>query len=161
VTNDSCLQLSSIEIAKELECSLDEPIKKNSINVDAYIEKAYTSFKDYLINVGSFIADDQTPTIKKARSILIPIIKEKSELSDASKQKLITARILIEQGNVKLAKKIIDLKKELNKGLFDDEASSITFIENFVSKHLKNLEISSSNSDVNPQVVISLVNTPQ
>lgn len=156
VNSDNCQQISTIEMAKILECEMNEPNAESSKHYEELQKMAITAYMDYLVNVGLFIADDQNASIKKARRILIPLIRN-LELTDNSKQKLIAARSLIEQGNLKLANKIIELDKNLNNNLFGDEKSKIQFIENYVLTHLSKLQ--NNIIDSAPQVTLSLEHT--
>jgi superfamily II DNA or RNA helicase len=156
VNREGCEQISTIEMAKYLECSIDEPRVEPGSDFNNFQQMAIAAFNDYRINAGSFLAADQNKIIKQARNIIIPLIRNNKSSTEVFKQKLVTARSLIEQGNIKLARAIIDLDNNLTKTLFNDGTSKLQFIENFVSRHLQNLDNANNASNLKPKIVLSL-----
>jgi superfamily II DNA or RNA helicase len=155
VNDEGCNQISTIEMAYQLECSIDEPLINGIFTNPEWEQMAIASFKDYLINVGSFISVDKTKVVSTALKILVPLIKTSKGLSEQSKKKLIIARGLIEQGNSKLANSIIDLNKKLQNTLFDTEDNKLAFIENFITNHLSSLQNTNQTFASEPKIVLS------
>jgi len=149
-------QLSPIELAELLQCNENEPSalplpEKWEIVRD----RVYITFNEYLINSGLTTSSDISKSSKKARGILGDIIKNENLLPQEIKNKLITAKGLISQGNDTLARQIIKLDTLLQKSLFD--ADKIGFITDFVERHLKNIkQTSKAKNEIEPYTVLSV-----
>jgi superfamily II DNA or RNA helicase len=149
-------QLSPIEMAESLQCNEAEPSALPlPENWEIVRDRVYLTFDEYLKNSGLITSSHLSPQSKKALGILVGIIKNEKTLPEVVKQKLITARGLITQGNVTVAKHILELDKSLNASLFNDDKS--TFIIEFVERHLKDIQlIAKANNIIEPYTVLSV-----
>jgi superfamily II DNA or RNA helicase len=149
-------QLSPIELAELLQCNVDElsalplPEKWEIVR-----DRVYLTFDEYLKNAGLITSSHLSPQSKKGLSILGGIIRNEKSLPVEIKDKLITAKGLISQGNDTLARQIIKLDASLQKSLFQDE--KLGFITDFVDRHLKNIKLKAkANNSIEPYTVLSV-----
>ena len=149
-------QVSPIDMAETIQCELDEP---NALPLpegwEATQERVFITFNEYMINAGLVMSSHLSPQINKALKILVGIIKKEKSLPIEVKNKLITARGLISQGNETLARQIIKLDASLQKSLF--ESDKLPFIIQYVEQHLKNIQNKTvQNNSFEPFTVISV-----
>lgn len=146
--NGDAVQLSPIQIAESFECEPSEPI---SLPLPEYFkvheENAHIMFNEYLINAGLIMASNLSNNTKKATEILVKLLKNEKNLPEDTIQKLVIARGLIKQGNDTIARNIIKLNDALKNSLFEED--KISFIKQYVEKHLYNIENALRNKDVN------------
>jgi hypothetical protein len=118
-------------------------------------DRVYLTFDEYLKNAGLITSSHLSPQSKKGLSILGGIIRNEKSLPVEIKDKLITAKGLISQGNDTLARQIIKLDASLQKSLFQDE--KLGFITDFVDRHLKNIKLKAkANNSIEPYTVLSV-----
>jgi len=146
--NGDAVQLSPIQIAESFECEPSEPI---SLPLPEYFkvheENAHIMFNEYMINAGLIMASNLSNNTKKATEILVKLLKNEKNLPEDTIQKLVIARGLIKQGNDTIARNIIKLNDALKNSLFEED--KISFIKQYVEKHLYNIENALRNKDVN------------
>ena len=153
-------QLSPIELAEIMQCSLDEP---NALPMPegwkSTEETVISVFNEYLINAGLITSSHLSTQCRNALSILVHLIRTEKNIPEDVKQKLVTARGLITQGNETLARQIIKLNAILQKSLFEDD--KLNFINEFVERHLNNLKKSVTQNNTNdPFTVITMALKP-
>lgn len=153
-------QLSPIEMAEIMQCDMEEPSALPMPESWKSTEEAVISvFNEYMINAGLITSSHLSTQCKNALSILVHLIRTEKNIPEDVKQKLITARGLITQGNETLARQIIKLNTILQKSLFEGE--KLNFINEFVDRHLTNLKKSAvQNNTNNPFTVISMALKP-
>jgi hypothetical protein len=140
-------QISPIQMAELLQCSEKEPSALPlPENWEIVRDRVYITFNEYLINSGLTTSSDISKSSIKARGILGDIIRKENLLPQEIKEKLVTAKGLISQGNDTLARQIIKLDTLLQKSLFD--ADKIVFITDFVERHLKNIKQTAKEKNV-------------
>lgn len=149
-------QLSPIEMAEFLQCNVDEP---NALplpgNWEIVRDRVYLTFEEYLKNAGLITSSHLSTQSKKGLSILGGIIRNEKGLPQEIKDRLITAKGLISQGNDTLARQIIKLDTTLQKSLFEED--KIGFITDFVENHLKNIKkTAKATNAIEPYTVLSV-----
>ena len=143
-------------MAEFLQCNVDEP---NALplpgNWEIVRDRVYLTFEEYLKNAGLITSSHLSTQSKKGLSILGGIIRNEKGLPQEIKDKLITAKGLISQGNDTLARQIIKLDATLQKSLFEED--KIGFITDFVENHLKNIKkTAKATNAIEPYTVLSV-----
>ena len=148
--------ISPIEMAELIKCNIDEPnALPMPLNWGSTEESVITLFNEYMLNAGLITSSHLSKNCKKALSFLVGLIRTKKDIADDVKQKLITARGLITQGNETLARKILKLDSSIRNSLFEHE--KLSFINEFVEHHLTNIQLSAISNNTNqPYTVISV-----
>lgn len=150
-------QLSPIEIAELFECKPDEPlVLPIPEQWKTHEENVHTIFNEYMMNAGLITVSHTTKNTNKATEILVNLLKTEKNLPKETYQKLVIARGLIRQGNDTLARQIIKLSDSMKDTLFEEDR--ISFIQQFVEKHLKNIEDTLNEKNANKVfTVLSMV----